>query len=393
MKEKFVTVAPGIRKKPDGTFLATKSIKNKRYYKTTDKLTDAKKWKRFFLPFANPEAKPAIENPAITSKMNGRDYSKTFGEVWKSYQSEHLSTLAEETQYRVSLRLGKFTESLTNVLMCNIDADTIEAVIKERKILSKSSLRCNFFTEIKKLKHVFKWYSENCDHYFKSPIEDYHKRISKIKNSPILDKHIKPHEIVLFINNLSGIWQKLAYMQFYMAGRVQEPCGLMPEFIIWNKMKIRVECVMTWPNGRPKLKYSTKTDVVSFVHINEHMAEILQDLEENRPLDCPTLFHVDGKPLRYSWIINEYNEALKKAGLPYKGTHILRYGMAGVAGELLGDAGSKAATRHGSMAMARKYRGKVKIMDLTEENKQVVIHAENLFRATKCDQDDVSSGF
>jgi integrase len=386
---RFVTVAPGIRKKPNGTFLATKSINGKRHYKTTTSLLKAKQWKERFLPFVNPTAKPEL-NPAATSKMNGRDLTNTFGDVWKKYQQKHLSTKAEETQYRVTLRVSKFTQSLTNVRMCEINSDTIDAVIRERMAIVESSLRCNFHEEIKKLGHIFKWYKKTCDPYFKSPIEEHHKLISVIKPVPELNRHIKPHEVQKFIRQLSGVWQKLAYMQFYMGGRIQEAAGLVPESIYWEQGKIRVETVMTWPNGRPRLKHETKTKTISYVYINAHMVEILDDLLENRPADCPTLFHVNGKPLRYSWIIKAYNDALKDADLEYKGTHILRYGLAGYAGEKFGDEGSRAGTRHRTMAMARKYRGKVRVMELTEENKQVVIHAQSLFRAPSRDQEDVS---
>jgi integrase len=137
---------------------------------------------------------------------------------------------------------------------------------------------------------------------------------------------------------------------------------------------------MTWINGQPRPKETTKTNTVSFVHINDHMMTILKELESDRPKDCPYLFQVNGEPLRYEWIRVAYNEAFRAAGLPYRASHVLRYGMAGIGGKLLGDEGAKAVTRHGSMAMARKYRGKSRVIELTEENQRVVIHAEKLFK-------------
>jgi integrase len=376
--EKLKTVAPGIRQKPNGDYLVTKSIKGERHYFTTKKLAEAKRWHRDFRPI--PVNVFEKETSPVTVKMNGRDLSFTFGDIWKRYQKEHLSTLSEETQYRTPLKLAKFTKSLTNLNMCQINEDVIEAVLNERKILTNNELRCNFNEELKKLNQVFKWYTKYMDHRFESPVKDFHKFVGEIKPIPKKPKHIKEEELVLFFHNLSGIWKSLAFMQLYMAGRISEAAGLTNDFILRDKRKIEVSSVMTWVNGRPRLKKTTKTDTISYVHINDHMMTMLDELEANRPKNCPFLFHINGEPLRRDWILDEYNKAFEAAGLPYRGTHILRYGMAGIGGKLLGDEGAKAVTRHGSMAMARKYRGSSRVFELTEENQQVVIHAEKLFK-------------
>lgn len=43
------------------------------------------------------------------------------------------------------------------------------------------------------------------------------------------------------------------------------------------------------------------------------------------------VFHVEGRPLNYGTIQLNYRRAIKKADLPYSGTHILRHGMATLA--------------------------------------------------------------
>lgn len=376
--EKIKTVAPGIRQKPNGEYVVTKSINGKRYYLTTKKLPEAKRWHRDFRPVPVNNFEKDI--PTVNLKMNGRDLSYTFGDAWKKYQKDKLSTLSDETQYRTPLKLEKFTKSLTNLKMCQINEDVIEAVINERKILTSNKLRCNFNEELKKLNQVFEWYSRFVDYKFESPIKDFHKRLGTIKEMTKKPKHIKEDELVLFFRQLSGQWKSLAFMQLYMAGRISEAAGLLVEFIDLDKRKIEVSSVMTWTGGFPRIKEDTKTEAISYVHINDHMMDIINELNLARPKDCPFLFHVNGEPLRYDWIVEEYNRAFKAAELPYRGTHILRYGMAGIGGKLLGDEGAKAVTRHGSMAMARKYRGKNRVFELTEENQQVVIHAEKLFK-------------
>jgi integrase len=379
MTDKIKTVAPGIRLKPNGDYVVTKSINGKRHYFTTKLLPEAKKWYRNFrpIPAYNYSQK---EFPTATSQMNGRDDLITFEEVWKKYQRDHLSTLAEETQSRFKSRLDKFAKSLMSLRMCDMNEDVIEAVINERKILTKNLIRCNFNKELKFLNHVFYWYSENIDFKFKSPINEFHKRVGRIKPVPSKPKHIKEDELILFFDKLSGMWKRLAFMQLYMAGRIGEAAGITVDVINRELRKIEVSKVMTWINGRPRPKETTKTESVTYVHLNDHMLMIIDEQEAERPHDCPYLFQVDGEPLRYSWIREAYNQAFKAAGLPYRASHVLRYGMAGIGGRLLGDEGSKAVTRHASLVMARKYRGKSRVFDLTEENQQVVIHAETLFK-------------
>lgn len=380
MKESFVTVEKGIRRKPDGTLVATKSVDGERYYKTATTIAEARKWRKYFIPFKNPEAQTKIENLAASSKLNGKDFSITFGDIWKAYQQEHITTMGIDSQYRTIRKMNKFLVSLLKVPMCLMNDETILSVIQERKSLTVNVKRCNFDNELKILNHIFNWYSEHRDPFFESPIKPFHKRVGFIKKAEKAPKHIKPDEVKAFVPALPDYWQRFATFQFYMAGRVQEPAGLQWPCVDRENRRIRVENVVIWTEGGAQIKETTKTDVVSYVYINDHMMELLDELEKLRLPGCDLVFHKKGKPWHYDFIRKTYNAALEKIGSKYRGTHILRYGMAGFSGNILGDEGSKAATRHGSMAMARKYRGKVRVFDLTDENKQVVIEAASLFK-------------
>lgn len=380
MKEKFVTIGPGIRRKPDGTFLVTKSVKGERYYKTTETLPEAKKWKKNFIPITGSLALSQIDTPPTSFKLNGRNIEKTFGEVWKRYQKEHLIKSTEDSQIRIPRKVNLFAKSIMKMRMCEINEEVLLAVINERKILTTNPKRCNFKNEIKIMRCIFNWYKNSVDPFFESPVKDYHFIIGVIKTEAKKSRHIKPEQVHDMIEALPLFWKRFALFQFYMAGRVQEVAGLQWHFIDRDKRKLKVEQVMLWVNGRPQIKETTKTEVATHVYLNDHMLDMLDELEAERFPGCDLVFHKNGKPLRYYAILAAYNEALERIKSPFSGTHILRYGMAGYSGEYMGNEGSKAATRHGSMAMARKYRGPVDIVELTEENKQVVIHAENLFR-------------
>lgn len=395
------TIRPGIRKKKDGQYIVTKSIKGKRFYKECRTLSQAIDWKNQYSPLVNPSPKSRFETtlPA-PSQSNGKDLSISFGDVWKKYKENKLKTFASVTQYKREQKLMNFASSMLSVRMCELTPNVVDTLLDEQKLLIKrATMRCNFNEELKILRVVINWYAENYDSSYNNPIRSFHKNRGKVKEVAIKDLNILPHELHLFFSCLPRFWQRLAYMQLYMAGRIQEVAGLKRPYVSMEQRLIKVAEVLTWVKSEPEVKRSTKTGKDSLVHINDHMAEILLELENERPDGCEFMFQIDGAPLRYAWIIKAYNDALKVANLPYTGTHIMRYGAAGIAGDFGGDEAAMAATRHATLKMAQKYRGKPKTLLLNPENKAVVIHAESIFykkkdevRATSCDLGDFVSG-
>ena len=67
------------------------------------------------------------------------------------------------------------------------------------------------------------------------------------------------------------------------------------------------------------------------VHIHPWLREIIDRRLKARKPGCNFLFHVDGKPLNYCTIQTNYRMAQVKSGIPYRGTHCLRHGMATLA--------------------------------------------------------------
>lgn len=393
------TVRPGIRKKEEGCYLVTKSIKGKRFYKELPTLSSAIHWKNTFNPVANPSPVVAREMklPAA-GQSNGFNFEITFGEVWERYKKNKLPSLGFSMKNRKEQKVPRFAASLMSVKMHQMSPNVIDMLLDEQKLLATEK-RFNFNEEIMFLKSIFNWYSENYDSSFNSPIRAFHKSRGVVRPVPVKDKGILPHELEAFFDALPRFWQRLAYMQFYMAGRIQEAAGLQSQNVYLPQRVIKVAEVLIWVKGKPEVKRSTKTGKDSLVHINDHMAEILEELESERPANCPFLFHINGRPIHYAYIYDAYNAAFERLALPYRATHVLRYGMAGVAHDFLGDKGAQAATRHADMNMARKYASRPQKLILNPENKAVVIHAESLFykkksevHASTCDQTNLKEG-
>jgi integrase len=97
-------------------------------------------------------------------------------------------------------------------------------------------------------------------------------------------------------------------------------------------------------------------------------------------------------------ILNEFNRALKEAGLPYSGTHIVRHTMATITRKNHGLDAAQAILRHTTARMSEEYAR----LDVNEKVSNVVIKAEELFktaatkshsRASICDHVNISGGF
>jgi len=91
-------------------------------------------------------------------------------------------------------------------------------------------------------------------------------------------------------------------------------------------------------------------------YITDEILEVLQRREAFRIPGCDYVFHVEGKPLNYGTIQLNYREAQRKSGIPYRGTHILRHGMAKLARKVGGGLDAVIAiTGHKDFKLADHY--------------------------------------
>lgn len=376
---KTVKGHPGIRKKPNGKFFATKSISGQRYYKEHNTLREAMAWKNSFHPLAEKESVRTQESSF--DDFNGRDKRILFKTVYQDFLANYFPTLSPLTQYKKNLRMSKFMPALFGLRMCELSPAVISNHIDNMILLSpEGSIRCNFHKELKDLSGLFNWYKENNDPSFFSPIRRFHYQKSVIQEIKPKKKDITPEEFVLFWEKLNQLGKDLCTMQIYMAGRIGEVAGVRADKINLKDKQLTVDGVITWIKGAPVYKNSTKTGVVGFVKINSEMEEVIERRIKLMWPKCPFLFHLKGKALRYKYILEIYNKALIDAGLnQYSGTQIVRYGMAIIAREFGGVDAVKAVTRHTSIKMAEKYG----VLRENKLNNEVVIHAEKLFKSLR----------
>ena len=125
----------------------------------------------------------------------------------------------------------------------------------------------------------------------------------------------------------------------------------------------------------------TKTGEDRTVHITDTLRDALLSRINDGDKNCSFVIQYQGRPLNYGTALLHYNKALKKLGLPYSGTHILRHGCASLARTLTGSLDAcMSMTGHRDIRVAENYAelsDKVKI----DTSLQVEEHLNKLKKA------------
>jgi integrase len=370
------TVKPGIRLKPSGKYVATKSIDGKRHYKEFNSLREAEIWKNKFHPLASPQPSMKFNIPAASDQSNGKDKSIKFREVYERYVNGKMKSLSPYTQYKKKKRLDRFLPPLFGLRMCEITPEVITALLEKAKLGASDKFeRANFSEELKGLKSIFNWYKE-CDFTFQSPVMGYHFDVGKIRDIERKKKDMNKEQVIAFINHLSEPFQSMAIIQFCLALRVGEVAALNTSTVSFKERTVTISETIVWLKTVPLPKRSTKTKDVTTLSMNDEMVNRLRTLDIQRPKGCKHFFHRDGKIMRYEWILEAYNNALKEAGLhDFSGTHFLRHTMGTIARRSSGLDAAQAILRHTTSRMSEHYAR----LDVNEKASKVVIEAGDLF--------------
>ena len=373
------TIKPGIRLKENGRYYATKSIDGKRYYKEFKSQREALNWKEKFHPLLSPAVNsPILNTPAITLIGNGRDNSITFKEVFEKYKNGKMKNLSTTKQYKKEKRMDRFLPPLFAIPMYQMKPEIITSLLEDAKRrVIKTYGRSNFDEELKDLKSIFNWYKEEQDFTFHSPVTKYHSKIGTIKEIEKSRMDMTEDQILLFFSHLKEPFQSMAIIQFCLALRIAEVAALNTKTVDLKNMKLSITDTIVWHKGVPIHKRKTKTGDSTVAELNEEMIWRLTELNKKRPSGCIFFFHINGKPMRYEYILEAYNNALKTAGLTdFSGTHFVRHTMATLTRRKYGMDTAQAVLRHTTSRMSEIYAKQ----DVNEEVSKVVINAQQMFR-------------
>jgi integrase len=292
-------------------------------------------------------------------QRNGRNRKMTVFKVWEQYQKDHLPAISESARVLKIFRCERFLPPLYGIRMCELNPQVISEFIrfsKDQVAKRAHSQRSNFDKELKDLRSILNWYRDTFDFQFASPINRTHYKLAVIKEIPKQQRQISVEQLQLFLGELSEFYRDLATIQFFCGARIGEIAGLHWKNIDLEQRTLKIQEVLVWIRGRPKVKSCPKNGLSRDVFLNDTMLEILRRYQALRN-GTGLVFHRKGSPLLYSAICGNFNRAWKRAGLPqFKSSHQARYAAAQFSRRLTGSIdGAKAVTGHQSLQLAQKY--------------------------------------
>ena len=366
-RSKYYTKVKGhtgiYKHKTTKNFLVEIRIKKELKTATFSNLHDALKWRKSLKCDSSTNTPPESRNKFSTLKR-----------VWESMQELHFPTLAISTQQIWSRRF-KLWEPYQHLTMDSITVTKVTTIVnkwvkhfsdEEYQSRRGGSGRCNMNNELNMFVTIFNWYKESEVYeseakHLTCPIKKKHRTQGFIKPVPVKKKQIDPESAFLFFECLPCLYQDLAIAQFLIAGRIGETCGIQWSNIDLNNRRLIIKETVIWGQNNKgsksflQLKPFPKNKEPRPVYITDELAAVFERREAFKKKGCNYVFHVNGKPLNYGTILMNYRDAQRKSGIPYTGTHILRYGLARIARKLGGIEAVMSITGHKDYKMADHY--------------------------------------
>lgn len=234
-----------------------------------------------------------------TRQLNGCNHKMTILDVWEQYQKDHLPAISEAARVLKVFRCERFLPPLFGLRMCELTPQVISEFIrfsKEKATGRNGSQRCNFDKELKDLRSIFNWYCDSIDFQFANPIKPTHYKLAVIREIPRQQRQITVEQLQLFLGQLPEFYKDLATIQFFCGGRIGEVSGLHWKNIDLERRVLKIQEVLVWIRGQPKVKSCPKNGLSREVFINDTMLEVL-GRHLSRRNDSDLVFHLDGRPL------------------------------------------------------------------------------------------------
>lgn len=289
------------------------------------------------------EAKAFRSGTSVEKEIEKASAAKeriTFGTLVDYWNRDWLPNKDVSTQIRYKSYLKHFT-FLWDCVVDEIEPTQIDqwiAHIKNPAYLARGHpTRCDYGHEFSVLRVILNFYSSRFNRNYRLPFIKDHNEMLKVKNKPTVRKDLTVDQFKTFIHALREIcwgtkWEPIYYlalMQYGIYGRVQETAALSFECFDFGRNSVEINQKVQWLRAKgyeDRISPGAKTNGGKVLNpIPELASEVFKEWVMRSGIRSGLLFQIDGKIITYRRIENRYSEALKKAGLPFSATHILRH--------------------------------------------------------------------
>jgi integrase len=271
----------------------------------------------------------------------------TLSEVIDEWRGRRFAAMAASTRTTYDKLIRLHFGGLMQVRIGEITPARIDQWLDELKspgsLAMKRATRRSFRHELDLLGTILKYYEEyRDDPSFRVPIRDRHRVAADLNRAKVRTlKDITDEEFLRFHAELikgphGDVMGPMAVVQYNQALRISEAAGIYWEDVSldWHSpedSRLLIVRSVYWPRLRgrkPMVQVGFKNSKANGGIKNQPMFpatfETLALLNGGKKDGL--VFALDGLPLSYRQIQNAYDCAFERAGLPYRGTHVMRHG-------------------------------------------------------------------
>jgi integrase len=298
----------------------------------------SKKVPGFFATFAEAKAfrcrtEPEPETPRLATEM-------TFGQLAERWLVDWLPNKDVSTQVRYKSYLKHFKFFWENPVE-KIEPNHIDrwiGIIKQPSYLAQGhSTRVTYHHEFSVLRVILNFYASRFNRNYRLPFIADHKKMLKVKDKSLVKKDLTVRDFQSFITALEEICREadceaiyyLALMQYATYSRVQEAAALHYEDFDFERSKLIMNKKVQWLRAKgfeDRIVGGAKTNGGKELEMPALAAQVFRQWVLKSGIRSGLLFRDrDGQHLTYRQIESRYSQALSRARLPFRATHILRH--------------------------------------------------------------------
>lgn len=348
-KRKYQQVAPGICRvlvrdkngrwtepKRGKSYRADKYVQApdghlKRVYGHFDGFADAKAFRMGKEKVRAPEA--TMGNEPLSKGMLFRDLVQVWKDVW--LPNKDMST---QIRYRSYMQHFDFFMDMPVEAIEPKDVDRWIAHIKSAEYMANGhATRCTYSHEFSVLRGILNFYVSRFNRNYRLPFIKDHKPMLKVREKMKVVKDLTVIEFQRFMEALREVCAEfdceviyfLAVMQYALYCRVQEAAAIHVEDFDQERNRVTIKRKVQWLRARGHVDQvvdgSKANGGKELPSIPELALKVLREWMMKSGVRSGLLFTIDGKLITYRQIEYRYTQALKRAGLPFSATHILRH--------------------------------------------------------------------